>query len=277
MIGQHQVRIQFFCQIRQCSGLHLIQGGSAHIIPGAGRGITLGEFDFSGLEPSGRIVEVQIHAQKIGLPPFREGNGRIFLSQFPGKQILGALRSHSACHQIHPVGIHQGYDVDHHRIGHFLCPLAEENTVLLNGLRQILGVFQQYQRRDPFIGMVRRRKQHMPISRSDGEHPDGALKICDSHFFQFCKGVFFRDLLQIPLIQLRCNGHPRIHNGHKNHLPAVYAREVKLCYLFCSSQISSTAISAGLTPETRPACPMDMGRISLSFSLASSRRPAMAL
>ena len=56
-----------------------------------------------------------------------------------------------------------------------------------------------------------------------------------------------------------------------------YAREVKLCYLFCSSQISSTAISAGLTPETRPACPMDMGRISLSFSLASSRRPAMAL
>ena len=48
-------------------------------------------------------------------------------------------------------------------------------------------------------------------------------------------------------------------------------------YFCCSSQIRSTAMSAGLTPEMRPACPMDMGRISASFSLASSRRPTMEL
>ena len=44
----------------------------------------------------------------------------------------------------------------------------------------------------------------------------------------------------------------------------------------CSSQMSSTAISAGLTPEILPAWPMDMGRIWASFSWASSRRPEMA-
>ena len=48
-------------------------------------------------------------------------------------------------------------------------------------------------------------------------------------------------------------------------------------YLFCSSQISSTAISAGLTPEILPACPMDIGRIFCSFSLASTRKPAIAI
>ena len=48
-------------------------------------------------------------------------------------------------------------------------------------------------------------------------------------------------------------------------------------YFCCSSQIRSTAISAGLTPEIRPACPMDMGRISESFSFASRRRPTMEL
>ena len=40
-----------------------------------------------------------------------------------------------------------------------------------------------------------------------------------------------------------------------------------------SSQISRTAMSAGLTPEMRLAWPMDMGRISDSFCRASSRRP----
>ena len=45
----------------------------------------------------------------------------------------------------------------------------------------------------------------------------------------------------------------------------------------CSSQISSTATSAGLTPEIRPAWPMDMGRMASSFSRASSRRPPMVL
>ena len=49
-----------------------------------------------------------------------------------------------------------------------------------------------------------------------------------------------------------------------------------LHYLFCSSQISSTAISAGETPEILLACPMDMGRMACNFSLASSRRPVMA-
>ena len=47
------------------------------------------------------------------------------------------------------------------------------------------------------------------------------------------------------------------------------------CIYLCSSQISSTAISAGLTPEIRPAWPMDMGRMAESFSWASSRRPPM--
>ena len=50
-----------------------------------------------------------------------------------------------------------------------------------------------------------------------------------------------------------------------------------LPYLFCSSQMSSTAISAGETPEILPAWPMDMGLMALSFSLASSRRPPMVL
>ena len=38
-----------------------------------------------------------------------------------------------------------------------------------------------------------------------------------------------------------------------------------MLYLFCSSQIRSTAMSAGLTPEMRLAWPMDRGRISVSF------------
>lgn len=43
--------------------------------------------------------------------------------------------------------------------------------------------------------------------------------------------------------------------------------------LRCSSQISSTEISAGLTPLMRDACPMLTGRIFPSFSAASSRSP----
>ena len=49
-------------------------------------------------------------------------------------------------------------------------------------------------------------------------------------------------------------------------------------YASCScweSQMSSTAISLGETPEMRPACPMERGLISLSFCRASTRRPVM--
>ena len=41
----------------------------------------------------------------------------------------------------------------------------------------------------------------------------------------------------------------------------------------CASQMSSTEISAGLTPLIRDACPTEAGRIFLSFSLASMRSP----
>ena len=47
-------------------------------------------------------------------------------------------------------------------------------------------------------------------------------------------------------------------------MPAVFPRAF-VRYFCCSSQMRSTAMSAGLTPEIRPACPMDMGRISDSF------------
>ena len=47
--------------------------------------------------------------------------------------------------------------------------------------------------------------------------------------------------------------------------------------LFCSSQIISTAMSAGLTPEIRLAWPRDTGRMASSFCRASSRSPPMAL
>ena len=69
----------------------------------------------------------------------------------------------------------------------------------------------------------------------------------------------------------------------KEYLAVVHGRPEEaegrpFSYLFCcSSQIRSTAMSEGLTPEIRPACPMDMGRISLSFSRASRRRPTMVL
>src|SRR5699024_9915195 len=43
---------------------------------------------------------------------------------------------------------------------------------------------------------------------------------------------------------------------------------------FCSA-IASTAISAGLTPEMRDACPSVIGRISFSFCRASSERCAI--
>ena len=49
------------------------------------------------------------------------------------------------------------------------------------------------------------------------------------------------------------------------------------CPLRCSSHTSSTATSAGLTPEMREAWPMLTGRILASFSRASAFRAGMAL
>ena len=51
--------------------------------------------------------------------------------------------------------------------------------------------------------------------------------------------------------------------------PAAHAR----AYFRFSSQMSRTAMSAGETPEIRPACPMLCGRIALSFCRASRRSP----
>ena len=60
---------------------------------------------------------------------------------------------------------------------------------------------------------------------------------------------------------------------------AVYHCEAPLrparAYFRFSSQMSRTAMSAGETPEIRPACPMLCGRIALSFCRASRRSPWM--
>ena len=56
--------------------------------------------------------------------------------------------------------------------------------------------------------------------------------------------------------------------------------QYRLLYTFgfsLASQIISTEISAGLTPEIREACPMFSGRTRFSFSRASSRSPVTAL
>ena len=48
-------------------------------------------------------------------------------------------------------------------------------------------------------------------------------------------------------------------------------------HFFIESQMRSTDISAGLTPDMREACPMEAGRIFVSFSAASSRSPFIEL
>ena len=55
---QHQFRVYHLGVAGKCLGLQLIKGRAAHIIPGAGEGIALGEFDLPGLEPPGGIVEI---------------------------------------------------------------------------------------------------------------------------------------------------------------------------------------------------------------------------
>ena len=62
--------------------------------------------------------------------------------------------------------------------------------------------------------------------------------------------------------------------GQHLHLFSVNHRSPLPC---CSSQISSTEISAGLTPEIRLACPRLRGRMRQSFSTASSRSPRIAV
>ena len=67
-------------------------------------------------------------------------------------------------------------------------------------------------------------------------------------------------------------------NIPKKHAPSkVHAGTVKtppFPYSFSKYTISA-AMSAGLTPDTRLACPKFRGRIWASFCRASSRRPCM--
>ena len=79
-------------------------------------------------------------------------------------------RFNGSRHQIHPVRVHHGNQVDHGGFQNQRRVHAEKLSPCLERLGQILGKFQQHRGGDPLVCVVGRGIEHMPVS---GPHDQG--------------------------------------------------------------------------------------------------------
>lgn len=73
MEGQDQGRVQVTGEVCQSLGLLLGQRSPAYVIPGAGAGVALREFDFPCLEPPGGVLQVQVYPRRFAFQPLGKG------------------------------------------------------------------------------------------------------------------------------------------------------------------------------------------------------------
>ena len=172
MEGQCQGRVQIPGKVGHGDAFPLGQGRAPHVVPGAGTGVALGEFDFPCLEPPGGVLQVQIHAQKVGLPALREGDVRIIVCQTGGLFPLQAPFRNRPGNQVHAVRVHHGHQENTAIALKEIAGDAVDAAALGNGPGQLLGKFQEHRGGDPFVGMVSGGKEHRPSAGTDaqGQH-----------------------------------------------------------------------------------------------------------
>ena len=80
--------------------------------------------------------------------------------------VLGTVRSHSPGHQIHPVRVYQGHQVDGADFRQSPGRYPQKGILFFQGPGTVPGKFQKNQSGNPLIGMVGGRKKHRPLSKA---------------------------------------------------------------------------------------------------------------
>ena len=189
MEGNHQIRIDIFRVLRQRDGFPLVQGRTSHIIPGTGLCESLRKLDFPGAEPSGGILEIQIHPQQVGFPAVRERNGRIVVRQRLGCFVFQCAFFDGAGDQIHPIGIDHGHGIDGGCFQNILRGHTENSCVRFRCLRQLLQKFQKYRGSNPLVGMVCCGIEYLPVTLADDQRQYGSAESGRCQAFGLKRGI----------------------------------------------------------------------------------------
>ena len=153
VIRQHQRRVQSPGEKRQGPALRLAQGSGAGVVSGRRAGKARRRLPPPGRLPSCGVLEVQIHAPKVGLPPGGERQLRPGGRQGPGPSQDRTLLQ-AAGDQIRPVGVDKRRDIHRAPLQERPSGNASDFAVLFPGPGQGLGKFQQHRHGNPLVGVV---------------------------------------------------------------------------------------------------------------------------